>query len=250
MKEVELNIKKGEFVCIIGDVASGKSNLLCALNGELIYTPKEFHDADSQGDAQNLTEKIMNFEIEEAPVKINGSKSFVEPKSWIRNATIREIITFGQEYNEKRFEQTIAACQLVSDLEMLPAGDLTEIGERGINLSGGQKARISLARAVYANKDIIVMDDPISALDANVRKNIFKQVFVGLCKDKTRILVTHAIDFIHLCDKIVMMKDGRISAQGNLRELADNEQLKEILSAYNAQKEATLQSAENVEAEK
>ena len=101
-------------------------------------------------------------------------------------------------------------CELTRDLEILPAGDMTEIGEKGINLSGGQKARISLARAVYAERDIILMDDPISALDANVKKLIFQNVFVGELKDKTRILVTHAVDFLHLVDRILLFKDGQI----------------------------------------
>ena len=92
----------------------------------------------------------------------------------------------------------------------MKAGDLTEIGEKGINLSGGQKARVSLARAVYADKDIILMDDPISALDANVRKKIFKRVFKTMLKAKTRILATHAIDFLHLADKVVVLKKGKI----------------------------------------
>jgi len=104
----------------------------------------------------------------------------------------------------------VKACQLERDLEILPQGDQTEIGEKGINLSGGQKARVSLARAVYANKDIILMDDPISALDANVRKKIFQKVFQGLLKDNTRVLVTHAIDFLHLADHIVVLKEGKI----------------------------------------
>lgn len=83
---------------------------------------------------------------------------------------------------------------------------MTEIGEKGINLSGGQKARVSLARAVYANKEIILMDDPISALDANVKKKIFKNVFMGCLKQKTRVLVTHAVDFLHLVDEIILLK--------------------------------------------
>lgn len=106
------------------------------------------------------------------------------------------------------------ACQLESDLAILPAGDLTEIGEKGINLSGGQKARVSLARAVYANKDIVLMDDPISALDANVRKLIFNQVFQGMLKEKTRVLVTHAVDFLHLADRIIVMSNGQVKAFG------------------------------------
>ena len=103
------------------------------------------------------------------------------------------------------------------DLEILPAGDSTEIGEKGINLSGGQKARVSLARAVYSEAEIILMDDPISALDANVKKKIFKEVFQGLLKNKTRILVTHAVDFLHLADRLVIMKDGKIQAQGTMQ---------------------------------
>ena len=115
-------------------------------------------------------------------------------------------------------------------METLPAGDATEIGEKGINLSGGQKARISLARAVYANVDIVLMDDPISALDANVRKKIFQQVFQGMLKEKTRVLVTHAVDFLHLADRIVVLKEGRIQAEGNYLEMQENPHLQEVLA--------------------
>ena len=111
----------------------------------------------------------------------------------------------------------------------MPAGDLTEIGEKGINLSGGQKARISLARAVYADTDIIMMDDPISALDANVRKKIFTKVIVGMLKEKTRILVTHAIDFLHLSDRIIVLEDGQIQAIGTFEELQNDTHLLAVL---------------------
>lgn len=96
---------------------------------------------------------------------------------------------------------------------------MTEIGEKGINLSGGQKARICLARAVYSDSDIILMDDPIAALDANVRKLVFRQVLEGICKKKTRLLVTHAVDFLHLCDRIIVMSNGVITAQGSFKDL-------------------------------
>jgi ABC-type bacteriocin/lantibiotic exporter with double-glycine peptidase domain len=111
-------------------------------------------------------------------------------------------------YEKEKYERTIKLCELTRDLEILPAGDQTEIGEKGINLSGGQKARLGLARAVYADRDLILMDDPISALDANVKKKIFQNVFQGALGDKTRVLVTHAVDFIHLVDLVVMLKDG------------------------------------------
>lgn len=106
---------------------------------------------------------------------------------------------------------------------------MTEIGEKGINLSGGQKARVSLARAVYAQKDIILMDDPISALDANVKKKIFEQVFLDELKDKTRILVTHAVDFLDKVDRIVIMDKCRIKYIGTYEELKDNEVIQHII---------------------
>jgi len=145
--------------------------------------------------------------------------SFVEQSPWIQNKTIRENILFGRPLDEEEYVDTIIACELERDLLILPAGDQTEIGEKGINLSGGQKARVSLARAVYSNKDIVLMDDPISALDANVRKNIFENVFQGKLRDKTRVLVTHAIDFLHLADRIFVMKKGSISAMGTFSSL-------------------------------
>lgn len=119
----------------------------------------------------------------------------------------------------------------------MPGGDQTEIGEKGINLSGGQKARVSLARAVYANKDIILMDDPISALDANVKKKIFKHVFMGDLKDKTRILVTHAVDFLHLVDVIVLLKQGEVILQGPYDQIKDDPYLVELMSIHRGHKE-------------
>ena len=150
--------------------------------------------------------------------------------------TLRENILFGLDLDKRRYVESILACQLEDDLSILVAGDRTEIGERGINLSGGQKARLSLARAVYQDADTIVMDDPISALDANVRKKIFQQVFQGLLAKKTRILVTHAIDFVHLADKVVIMKDGQIKACGSYDELKENEYMQEIQSVHQKHK--------------
>ena len=151
--------------------------------------------------------------------------------------TLRDNILFGKPYDKRKYVETMVACQLESDLAIMPAGDFTEIGEKGINLSGGQKARVSLARACYQEADVVLMDDPISALDANVRKAIFKQVFQGLLKDKTRILVTHAVDFVHLADKIVIMENGRIQAQGTYKELETNEYMMQILDIHEKHKQ-------------
>ena len=110
----------------------------------------------------------------EAPViELSDNISYVQQVPWIQNKTIRENITFGKKFDEKRYKKVIQICELERDLQILPSGDQTEIGEKGINLSGGQKARVSLARAVYAQREIILMDDPISALDSNVKKKIF-----------------------------------------------------------------------------
>jgi ABC-type sulfate/molybdate transport systems ATPase subunit len=109
---------------------------------------------------------------------------------------------------------------------------MTEIGEKGINLSGGQKARVSLARAVYSDREMILMDDPISALDANVKKKIFVNVFQGILKERTRILVTHSVDFLHLVDKIIILKDGEVAVQGSYEELIDNAYLISLLKIH------------------
>jgi ATP-binding cassette, subfamily C (CFTR/MRP), member 1 len=154
---------------------------------------------------------------------------------WIQNKTIRENILFGLPFDQNKYDKVIKYCELGRDLEILPAGDQTEIGEKGINLSGGQKARLSLARAVYANKDLVLMDDPISALDANVKKRIFQKVFNGLLRKKTRVLVTHAVDFLHLVDKIIILNQGQIVVQGSYDEIKEHPymlKLKEIHSAH------------------
>jgi len=162
-------------------------------------------------------------------IKMSSNVSYVQQIPWIQNKTIRDNILFGYPMDEERYNRTIDICQLESDLEILPGGDLTEIGEKGINLSGGQKARVSLARAVYANRDIIVMDDPISALDSNVKRKVFDQVFMDEMKNKTRILVTHAVDFIDRVDRIIIMEGGRIKYIGTYEELQHSDEIKHII---------------------
>ena len=162
-------------------------------------------------------------------VKLGGSVGLVQQTPWIQNMTIRDNILFGLPLDEDRYNRVIEACQLESDLEILKGGDLTEIGEKGINLSGGQKARVSLARAVYSDWDILLMDDPISALDANVKQKVFEMVFWGELKHKTRVLVTHAVDFLHLADRIIVMEGGRVKYEGTFTELEHSDEIKHVI---------------------
>lgn len=192
LKDMNLTVKKGEFIMITGVIGSGKSSLLNAISG--------------------LMKRTDGF------VEINGS-SLLCGVPWVQNATIKENVTFGLPYDEKRYSQAIFACALNDDLRSFPAGERTEVGERGITLSGGQKARLSLARAIYADKDIILLDDVLSAVDAKVGKHIMELGLFGLLKEKTRILATHQLSFLSYADKVIFLNgDGTID-YGTVDEL-------------------------------
>lgn len=230
LNSLSLKIGRGEFVCVIGEVGSGKSSLISALLGDMIHVGPE--TLATMGDSEmspDTLDELIRRSKEQGVIRIAGSVSLVQQVPWIQNKTIRDNILFGLPMDVQKYNATIEACCLGPDLEILSGGDLTEIGEKGINLSGGQKARVSLARAVYADRDVVLMDDPISALDANVKKKIFRDVFSGLLKDKTRVLVTHAIDFLEHVDRIVIMDKGRITAQGSFDDLRSHEGLQHII---------------------
>ena len=131
------------------------------------------------------------------------------------NATFRQNVVFGQPEDEARLREIIEACCLEPDLDMLPNGAETEIGEKGINLSGGQKARVSLARAAYFGADIVIMDDSLSAVDSHVGKKLLDNYLLrGPLADKTRVLVTHALHVLDKTDYIYAMDEGVITEQG------------------------------------
>lgn len=202
LKNITLNIKKGEFLGIIGEVGSGKSSLLQAILNNMII----------------LNHTSEQFRSDER-IYIAGSVSYVPQVPWIENCTLKENILFNHSYNEEYYKKVLKLCELEPDIEALIGGDLTEIGEKGINLSGGQKARVSLARAIYTNADITILDDPISALDAHVGHEIMTNLIMKELKGKTRVLVTHALQYLNNCDRIIYMKNGRLDWQGDYQEL-------------------------------
>ncbi|XP_044034328.1 ATP-binding cassette sub-family C member 3 isoform X2 [Siniperca chuatsi] len=195
LHNINVMVPQGSLLAVVGHVGCGKSSLISALLGEM--------------------EKL------EGEVSIRGSVAYVPQQAWIQNATLRDNILFGIPYNEQKYLSVLEACALTPDLEVLPGGDMTEIGEKGINLSGGQRQRVSLARALYSDADVYLLDDPLSAVDAHVSKHIFDNLIGpgGLLKGKTRILVTHGISFLPQVDNIMVIVEGRVSEMGSYQEL-------------------------------
>ncbi|XP_045924008.1 ATP-binding cassette sub-family C member 3 isoform X3 [Micropterus dolomieu] len=195
LHNINIMVPQGSLLAVVGHVGCGKSSLISALLGEM--------------------EKL------EGEVSIRGSVAYVPQQAWIQNATVRDNILFGNPYNEQKYRRVLEACALTLDLEVLPGGDMTEIGEKGINLSGGQRQRVSLARALYSDADVYLLDDPLSAVDAHVSKHIFDKLIgpEGVLQGKTRILVTHGISYLPQVDNIIVMVEGRVSEMGSHQEL-------------------------------
>ncbi|OQO08855.1 hypothetical protein B0A48_05745 [Cryoendolithus antarcticus] len=197
IKGINLQIGRNELVAIIGGVGSGKSSLLGALAGDMRRT------------SGNVT--------------FGASRAFCPQYAWIQNTTLKENICFGKEYDRRWYNEVIDACALRPDLEMLPNGDQTEIGERGITVSGGQKQRLNIARAIYFDADFIIMDDPLSAVDAHVGKHIMDNAICGLLRNKARVLATHQLHVLHRVDRIVWMKEGAIYKVSTYDDLIHND---------------------------
>ncbi|XP_063974574.1 multidrug resistance-associated protein 1 isoform X3 [Diachasmimorpha longicaudata] len=197
LRNINVSVKHGQLVAIVGTVGSGKSSLVSAFFGEMYRLSGR--------------------------VNTRGSIAYVSQQAWIQNATMQDNILFGRAFDKTLYNKVIEACALVLDIEMLPAGDQTEIGEKGINLSGGQKQRVALARAVYSDSDVYFLDDPLSAVDSHVGKHIFENVIGpnGMLKKKTRVLVTHGITYLPEVDNIVVLKDGEITESGTYKQLME-----------------------------
>ncbi|KAI5807531.1 P-loop containing nucleoside triphosphate hydrolase protein [Peziza echinospora] len=195
---INVSFGKSELVAVVGTVGSGKTSLLAALAGEMRKT---------------------NGHVAQA-----ASLAYCPQYAWIQNATVKDNIVFGKDFDKGWYRKVIYACALQPDLDMLPNGDLTEIGERGITVSGGQKQRMNIARAIYFDADIVLMDDPLSAVDAHVGRHLFDEAICGLLKEKCRILATHQLHVLERCDRVVFMEDGCIRAVGTLAELTASEE--------------------------
>ncbi|KAL3879125.1 hypothetical protein ACJMK2_031436 [Sinanodonta woodiana] len=197
LSDFDLIVNKGSLIGICGVVGSGKSSLLSAILGRM--------------------DKMRGH------LAVNGSVAYVPQQAWIFNASIKENILFGAEFNKQRYEETLSVCGLEPDLEIMPDGDETEIGERGTTLSGGQKQRVNLARAVYSNSDIYLLDDPLSAVDVRVGKQLFYGCIKDTLKGKTVILVTHQLQYLKHCDEIIVMDEGKIVERGHQKDLLDKD---------------------------
>lgn len=198
LKQIDLTIRRGELLAVIGSVGSGKSSLISALTGDMT---KVYGD-----------------------VAWGASYATCPQQPWIYNATVRENITFGSSFpfNVSWYNTVLQASSLTRDLDLLQHGDRTVLGERGIVLSGGQKQRISLARAMYSEKDVVLLDDPLSAVDANVGRAILDNAICGQMAARTRVLCTHDMQMLHRCDRILWLEQGRVRALGTYQDLIRN----------------------------
>ncbi|KAJ2685747.1 hypothetical protein GGH99_003673, partial [Coemansia sp. RSA 1285] len=192
LTDINIECKRDELVAVVGRVGSGKSSLVSAVLGDMVKS--------------------------EGSVTVQGAIAYVPQQAWIMNATLRDNILFGHRLDQEFYDKVIDACALRPDLGILPSGDMTEIGEKGINLSGGQRARVSLARAVYARADVYILDDPLAAVDANVGKHLYSRVIGpnGLLKSRARILVTNAVQYLNTANSIYMLENGRIVDYGTV----------------------------------
>ncbi|KAI9463348.1 ABC transporter [Lactarius psammicola] len=196
LKNIDLRVPRGQLVAIVGAVGSGKTSLLQGLIGDMRRT--------------------------EGSVRVGGSVAYCSQSAWIQNATIRDNICFGRPFEAERYWKAVHDACLEPDLDVLPNGDMTEVGERGISLSGGQKQRVNICRAIYSRSDILILDDPLSALDAHVGESVFNNVLLDSSSGATRILVTHALHFLPKVDHIYFIVDGRVTEHGPFDEMMAN----------------------------
>ncbi|XP_060851388.1 probable multidrug resistance-associated protein lethal(2)03659 [Rhopalosiphum padi] len=193
LNNINLSVRPGRLVAIIGPVGAGKSSLIQAILRELPLC--------------------------EGSISVCGTVSYASQEPWLFNGSIQQNILFGSPMDYNRYEEVIKVCALKTDFKQLPYGDRSLVGERGVSLSGGQRARVNLARAVYKQTDIYLLDDPLSAVDTHVGKHLFEKCIKDYLKEKTCILITHQIQYLSSVDQIILMENANILAEGSYQEL-------------------------------
>eukprot|EP00613_Pedinella_sp_CCMP2098_P078228 CAMPEP_0171937264 /NCGR_PEP_ID=MMETSP0993-20121228/34464_1 /TAXON_ID=483369 /ORGANISM="non described non described, Strain CCMP2098" /LENGTH=1150 /DNA_ID=CAMNT_0012578599 /DNA_START=238 /DNA_END=3686 /DNA_ORIENTATION=+ len=217
-------VKPGTLLAVTGRVGSGKTSLLAALLNEMDPTPTPTSTSEPvTGGPEVPVGAAAASSCAEAPMPpvVCGAVGYAAQQPWIMNATLRENVVFGKAFNEGKYREVIECCCLGPDLETLPAGDSTEIGEKGINLSGGQKARVGLARSVYADPDVLLLDDVLAAVDAHVGKKLFEACILQRLRGlgKTVVLVTNQLGLLSKCDDVIVLRDGKMVEHGACDEL-------------------------------
>ncbi|KAL1961056.1 hypothetical protein VTO42DRAFT_4944 [Malbranchea cinnamomea] len=227
LQNLNLNFPRGALSVISGRTGSGKSLLLASILGEA-----EILEGTVQVPLPPPMEKRFDDQAHRGNWIIDSAIAYVAQVPWIENASIKDNILFGLPLDEERYQKVIFACALEKDFEMLPDGELTDIGANGVNLSGGQKWRVSFARALYSRAGILIMDDIFSALDAHTGRHLHVHALTGeLCRGRTRILVTHHVGLcLPQADYSVHLEDGVVRHAGSMEELRKTGILKDILS--------------------
>lgn len=211
--DIDIIVPKGSLVGICGAVGAGKSSLIAAVLGQM--------------------------KLDKGSVSMDGLFAYVSQQAWIMNCSLKDNILFGEPFDAKKYYNVIWACELNQDMTSLPAGDMTEIGERGINLSGGQRQRVAMARALYANKDVYLLDDPLSAVDPQVGQQMFERCIRNELRGKTVLFVTHQLQFLSRCDQVIFMERGRVLDQGDHDTLMKrNPQYLSLIQTFNRDADA------------
>lgn len=213
----EFSVEPGQVVAVVGRVGVGKSSVLHAI--------------------------LSNMKLQTGSLTVGGNIAYVPQMPWVQNLSLRENILFGLPFDEAKYKEVVHVCALELDMEILPKGDRTLAGERGINLSGGQRQRVCLARAVYHDCDIVLLDNPLSAVDQHTSTHIFNKCIKGVLKEKAVILIAHQLELLPQCDRVAIMDDGKVVYFGPY----DPEAMREYLPADTTM-HATVEGGESATA--
>ncbi|XP_054272885.1 probable multidrug resistance-associated protein lethal(2)03659 [Macrosteles quadrilineatus] len=231
----------GELPLKTGSVSIPENtSLLHALLGEL---PLKAGSVSIPENTSLLHALLGELPLKTGSVSIPENVSYASQESWLFAGSVRQNILFGSPYDRERYRQVVRVCALKADFEQFPYGDKTIVGERGVSLSGGQRARINLARAVYKDADVYLLDDPLSAVDTHVGKHLFEDCVTGYLRKKTVILITHQIQYLGLVDHVVVMNNGSIDSEGTYQELQGRNL--EFLRLSNSEEEANEEGNQN-----